>query len=58
MARKPAHARSALRDGGESAVVLRVDAGAMHRAGFAFFASPKSTWLAHHVPARFVVVGE
>ncbi len=58
LARKAAHARSALRDGGASAIVLQIDAFAMHGAGYLFFASPKSTWLTHHVPARFIAKGE
>lgn len=40
------------------AVVLRVDAGAMHAEGLAFFRSDNGVWLTAHVPPRFLVLGK
>ena len=37
-------------------VVLRVDAGAMHRAGHLFLCSANGVWLVDHVPAQFLSV--
>jgi putative RNA 2'-phosphotransferase len=54
LARHPDHARAALRDDAGPAAVLRVEAGAMHAAGLAFFISPKTTWLTHEVPPAYL----
>lgn len=35
-------------------VVLIVEAGAMHRAGHAFFVTPNAVWLVDHVPPSFL----
>ncbi len=37
-------------------VILRVDAGVMHREGHAFFRSDNGVWLVEHVPPRFLTV--
>jgi uncharacterized protein (TIGR02452 family) len=51
---------TATRVGGRrgAAVVLRVRAGAMHRAGFAFQRSANGVWLTDHVPAEYVELPE
>lgn len=35
-------------------VVLKVDAAALHQAGFVFFRSQNGVWLVEHVPPRFL----
>lgn len=35
-------------------VILTVDAGAMHEAGFLFYLSENGVWLTDHVPATFI----
>ena len=35
-------------------VILRIDAGAMHRAGHAFLLSTNGVWLTDHVPAMYI----
>lgn len=37
-----------------SAVVIRIEALAMHHAGFEFFKSENGVWLTDHVPAQFL----
>lgn len=39
-------------------VILQVNAGAMHRAGHAFFRSANGVWLTDHVPVQFLSVGQ
>jgi putative RNA 2'-phosphotransferase len=36
------------------AIVLRVDAAAMHRAGHLFYVADNSVWLTDHVPPEFL----
>jgi putative RNA 2'-phosphotransferase len=36
------------------AVILRIDAGRMARAGFVFHRTPNGVWLTEHVPAEFI----
>lgn len=50
LSRRPDHAKSALKEE-DRPVVVEIDARSMHAAGHRFYASPKGTWLVHHVPA-------
>lgn len=54
LARRPEHARNAIRDTQDAATILRIDAAAMNDAGHGFYVSPKATWLVARVPPRFV----
>lgn len=36
------------------AVILKVRAGEMHRAGYDYFVSPNGVWLTDHVPPQFI----
>lgn len=38
-------------------ILICVDAGAMHRDGFAFFVSDNRVWLTEHVPPRYLTFG-
>jgi len=38
-------------------VLLRVDAGRMHRAGYPFYLSANGVWLCDHVPRIYVEAG-
>lgn len=54
LARKPEHARNAIRDTEDASTLLRIDAAAMSEAGHGFYVSPKATWLVASVPPRFM----
>ena len=54
LARKPLHARNAIRDDLGESTLLEIDAAAMVRDGFSFYVSPKATWLTPAVPPRYL----